>query len=189
MPSVPDPTSVKPWYLRNITEALALDTTSGNVYVRTNAEITGNVTIPGSVDAHISEFGNIDITGSTLPATVYQGTDPWKVTGNITIDPGQTIEVTQGTDPWIVEGNVNAAVTGTVAVSSITGNIAGITANVTVVDGGGSLTIDGNVGITGSVSTTFPAGATDLFGELYSIPITPTVQVEDRKSTRLNSSH
>ena len=108
MPSVPDPTSVKPWYLRNITEALALDTVSGNVYVRTNAEITGNVTIPGSVDAHISEFGNIDITGSTLPATVYQGTDPWKVTGNITIDPGQTVEVTQGTSPWTISGTVEA---------------------------------------------------------------------------------
>ena len=35
MPSVPDPDHVKPWYLRNITEALALEEASGNVYVRT----------------------------------------------------------------------------------------------------------------------------------------------------------
>lgn len=35
MSSVPDPDSVKPWYLRNITEALALDVPSGNVYMRT----------------------------------------------------------------------------------------------------------------------------------------------------------
>jgi hypothetical protein len=52
----------------------------------------------------------------------------------------------------IAGGNVNAAVTGTVAVSSITGNLAGITGNVTVVDGGGSLTVDGNVGISGNVN-------------------------------------
>jgi hypothetical protein len=42
-------------------------------------------------------------------------------------------------------GNVNAAVTGTVAVSSIA-------SNVTIVDGGGSITVDGNVGITGNVN-------------------------------------
>ncbi len=28
----PEPTEVSPWYLRNITQALALDETSGNVY-------------------------------------------------------------------------------------------------------------------------------------------------------------
>jgi hypothetical protein len=44
-------------------------------------------------------------------------------------------------NPFPVTGNI--VVTG--------GNIAGITSNVTVVDGGGSLTIDGNVGITGNV--------------------------------------
>lgn len=117
----PEPANVSPWYLRNITQALALDETTGNVYVRTDADISignANITV-GNVG--ITSFGNIPITGNTLPVTV------------------------EG-------GNVNAAVTGTVAVSSITGNIAGITGNVTVVDGGGSITVDGNVGITGNVN-------------------------------------
>lgn len=121
----PEPTEVSPWYLRNITQALALDETTGNVYVRTgftgNIVIEGNVNIPGNIDAHISEIGTSgNLTVPYMP-----------IAGNITIDPGQTVEVTQGTDPWIVEGNVvstqgtdpwvvsgnvNATITGTATV-------------------------------------------------------------------------
>ena len=134
----PEPTEVSPWYLRNITQALALDEASGNVYVRTgftgNIVIEGNVNIPGNIDAHISEIGTSgNLTVPYMP-----------IAGNITIDTGQSVgisgNVNIGTMP-----NVNATVSGTVAVSSITGNLAGITANVTVVDGGGSITVDGNV--------------------------------------------
>jgi hypothetical protein len=123
----PNPTEVSPWYLRNITQALALDETTGNVYVRTNTSIDiGNANISiGNVG--INSFGNIPITGNTLPVTV---------TG----------------------GNVNAAVTGTVAVSAITGNLAGITGNVTVVDGGGSITVDGTVGVSGTVNANITGG-------------------------------
>lgn len=123
----PDPTEVAPWYLRNITQALALDETTGNVYVRTDADISianANITV-GNVG--ITSFGNIPISGNTLPVTI----------------DNANIEVTQGTSPWIVEGNV---------VATLSGNLAGITGNVTVVDGGGSLTVDGNVGITGNVN-------------------------------------
>ena len=130
----PDPSNVAPWYLRNINQALELNEATGQVFVRTGFEgniiISGNVTIPGNVDAHISEIG----TSGTL-------TVPWMP---VSIDGNSNVT--------IAGGNVNAAVTGTVAVSGITGNIAGITGNVTVVDGGGSLTVDGNVGITGNVN-------------------------------------
>jgi hypothetical protein len=112
----PDPSNVAPWYLRNITQALELDEASGNVFVRTNAAVIGNVTV-GNVA--IGALGNVDISGNTLPVTV-EG-------GNI-----------------IVSGNVNANVSGNVT-ATLSGNLAGITGNVTVVDGGGSLTIDGNV--------------------------------------------
>ena len=75
MPSVPDPAHVKPWYLRNITEALALEESSGNVYVRTgftgNIIISGNVNIPGTitvdstpedpVHVHLDEVGTSGI--------------------------------------------------------------------------------------------------------------------------------
>jgi hypothetical protein len=79
----PNPTQVAPWYLRNINQALGLDEVSGNVYLRTDAQIIGNVTIGSTVEAHVTELGNVDLSGNTLPATVYQGTNPWVVTGNV----------------------------------------------------------------------------------------------------------
>lgn len=82
----PNPSEVAPWYLRNITQALALDSATGNVYVRTDAQFNvanvGNLQIS---NVGINSFGNVDISGNTLPATVYQGTDPWVVTGNVGI--------------------------------------------------------------------------------------------------------
>ena len=130
----PDPSNVAPWYLRNINQALELNETTGQVFVRTGFEgniiISGNVTIPGNVDAHVSQIGT---------------------SGELTV-PWMPVSIDGNSNVTIAGGNVNAAVTGTVAVSGITGNIAGITGNVTVVDGGGSLTVDGNVGITGNVN-------------------------------------
>ena len=41
----PEPTEVAPWYLRNITQALELDEATGNVFVRTNAALIGNVSV------------------------------------------------------------------------------------------------------------------------------------------------
>jgi hypothetical protein len=90
----PDPQAVAPWYLRNITQALALNEATGNVYVRTDAQLTiGNVGNVNVTDVEILALGNIDISGNTMP-----------VSGNVT--------VFQGTDPWVVNGNVNATITG-----------------------------------------------------------------------------
>jgi hypothetical protein len=91
--AVPEPTEVAPWYLRNINQALELDEATGNVFVRTNASIIGNVSV-GNVA--IGSLGNVDISGTTLPVTIDSG--------NVT--------VFQGTDPWIVSGNVNATLNG-----------------------------------------------------------------------------
>lgn len=35
--AIPEPNEVAPWYLRNITQALELNTDTGQVFVRTNA--------------------------------------------------------------------------------------------------------------------------------------------------------
>ena len=71
----PDPTQVAPWYLRNITQALALNESTGNVYVRTDAEVNianlGNLVVS---NVGITSVGNIDITGNTMP-----------VSGNVTV--------------------------------------------------------------------------------------------------------
>lgn len=89
----PNPSEVAPWYLRNITQALALDETTGNVYVRTDAQVSianvGNLVVN---NVGVTSLGNVNITGNALPVTVqsgnvtvYQGTDPWVVTGNVGI--------------------------------------------------------------------------------------------------------
>jgi hypothetical protein len=138
----PEPTEVAPWYLRNINQALELDETTGNVFVRTglasggNIVITGNVTIPGEIDTHITAIGTLgNITTPYMP-----------IGGNVIVS----------------SGNITAVVSGTVAVSSIA-------ANVTVVDGGGSITVDGNVNATitgGNVATTITGTNLDAFGRL-----------------------
>ena len=127
----PQPTEVAPWYLRNITQALALDSATGNVYVRTDAQFNiANANLVVS-NVGVTSIGNIDVSGNTMP----------------------------------VSGNVG-----------VTGNIAGITANVTVVDGGGSITVDGNVTATitgGNVVSTLGGTNLDAFGRLrVSNPVT-----------------
>ena len=139
--AIPEPTEVAPWYLRNITQALELNTDTGQVFVRTNASV-GNITV-GNIsvsNVDIRTLGNVDISGNTMPVTIV---------GNL---------------------------------AGITGNIGGITGNVTIVDGGGSITIDGNVGITGTVNANITSGNVtttitgtnlDAFGRLrVSNPVT-----------------
>jgi hypothetical protein len=164
----PQPTEVAPWYLRNITQALELDQATGNVFVRTNAVLAGNISV-GNVA--IGSLGNIDLSHTYLPVSVTGNIAG--ITGNVTVNP-----ITGNVG---ITGNVNVA--GNVG---IIGNIAGITANVTVVDGGGSLTVDGNVNATvtsGNITVVPSEISADYFGEPYAIPITPVVQTDGRYGT------
>jgi hypothetical protein len=98
----PEPTQVAPWYLRNINQALELDEITGNVFVRTGLAsggniITGNVTIPGEINTHITAIGALgNITTPYMP-----------IGGNVIVS----------------SGNITAVVSGTVAVSSIAANV------------------------------------------------------------------
>jgi hypothetical protein len=146
--AIPDPQQVAPWYLRNITQALELDEATGNVFVRTNAAIIGNVSV-GNIS--IGALGNIDLSGNTMPVAVI---------GNVT--------VLQGTNPWVVTGNTNVAIT--------SGNV-GITGNVNVTQGTTPWAISGNVGISGNANVVlaedanviisgFGGATSDAFGRL-----------------------
>lgn len=96
----PDPTQVAPWYLRNINQALALNSATGNVYLRTDAQLTvGNVGNVIVSEVSVNDLGNVDISGNTMP-----------VSGNVGIVGN--VNVTQGTIPWSVSGNVVASLTG-----------------------------------------------------------------------------
>jgi len=103
--AVPDPANVAPWYLRNITQALALEEATGNVYLRTGITgdviITGPVTIPGTVNASVTGNVNASVTGNVNASvignvTVTQGTNPWSITGNVNV-------VNQATDLTIAD--------------------------------------------------------------------------------------
>ena len=109
--ATPDPSQVAPWYLRNINQALALNSATGNVYLRTDAQLfignVGNVVVS---EVSVNDLGNIDISGNTMPVTVV---------GNV--------NVTQGTTPWTVSGNVqvtNQATDLTIADSTYEMNVA-----------------------------------------------------------------
>lgn len=110
--AVPEPTEVAPWYLRNINQALSLDEATGNVFIRTNASIIGNVSV-GNVA--IGSLGNVDISGTTLPVTVDSGNI--SITGEVEIknDTGNPIPVSKDanvnslTNPIYVEGVNNAS--------------------------------------------------------------------------------
>ena len=147
--AVPDPTQVAPWYLRNINPALELDETTGNVFVRTglasggNIIITGNVTIPGEIDTHITSIGSLaNITTPYMP-----------IGGNVIV----------------TSGNITAVVSGTVAVSSIAANVTVVDGGGSItVDGNVNATITG-----GNVATTITGTNLDAFGRLrVSNPVT-----------------
>lgn len=139
--AIPDPSQVAPWYLRNINQALELDEATGNVFVRTNAALIGNVSV-GNVA--IGALGNVDLSNTYLPVSVTGNIlgitgNIAGITGNVTVNPitgsvsitgnanvaGNVgiignVNVTQGTVPWSVSGNVtvsggnaNVAITGT----------------------------------------------------------------------------
>jgi hypothetical protein len=157
----PDPTEVAPWYLRNINQALALNETTGNVYVRTDTTIdigNANITIG---DVGISSFGNVDISGNTLPVTVEGGNVTATLSGNLAGITGN-VTIVDGGGSITVDGNVNANITG---------------GNVTVFQGTDPWVVSGNVGISGNANVIladdasviisgFAGAASDAFGRL-----------------------
>ena len=180
MPSVPDPANVKPWYLRNITEALALDEVSGNVYVRTgftgNIVIEGNVNIPGNIQVYSTPEDPVHTHITEVGTTGILDVPYMPISGNVIVNEGNitftntTIEVTQGTDPWQVNGtmyiNSMPSITGNVN-ANVSGNV-GIIGNVNVTQGTDPWHIDGNVlaTISGTSTITLGTGSTDAFGRL-----------------------
>jgi hypothetical protein len=156
-PTNPDDAVTRPTYLRNITQALYLDT-SNNVTMRTgfsgNIDISGNVNIPGDVLANVYKMGNVDISGATMP-----------ISGNVGITGGNINAAVSG-NVVISSGNVNAAVSGNVVVSS--GNINVTGGNITANQGTSPWVVSGNVNATlqGTSQVSFASEATDSFGRL-----------------------
>ena len=136
----PNPSQVAPWYLRNITQALALDSVTGNVYVRTDAQFNvANANISVS-NVGVTSLGNVNIAGNTLP-----------VSGNIVISSG------------------NIAITSLpeVEIKNDSGNPVPISANSSVNSSTNPIYIDGNVTVaSGNINASLAAGIQDAFGRL-----------------------
>ena len=194
MPSVPDPANVKPWYLRNITEALALDEASGNVYVRTgfqgNIIIEGNVNIPGTITVNSSAEDPVHIHLDEVGTSGILDVPYLPIGGNVVVSSGNitftntTIEVTQGTDPWhvngnmiitsmpdisgnvvVTSGNINAKVTGNVVITS--GNInSNVSGNVVITSGNVNSNVSGNVVVTSGNINSNVSGNVGIIGNV-----------------------
>ena len=123
----------------------------GNITVPTTVNVSSTPTDP--VHVHLSEIGSSGLLDVPY-MPVGQGTSPWVVIGNVNISAiNGSIEVNNDTgNPLRITGNTNATVTGTVAVTQ----------------GTSPWVMSGNVNtsITGTVTTTVVAGATDAFGRL-----------------------
>lgn len=142
--------------------------------------ITGNVTIPGTVNVtsstdnpvhvHLTEVG----TGGVLDV-------PWMpIAGNVYIDGGNVnvrvtsgnVTAAQGTTPWIVTGNANVVVTNIPSVTlssnavTVSGNVS--IANQPTVNIGTMPPIAGNVSATiaGTPTVAFTGTTLDAFGRL-----------------------
>lgn len=168
---VPSPTEVKPWYLRNITEALALDEPSGNVYVRTgftgNIIISGNVSIPGTVTVtsspedplhtHVSEVGTSGIlTIPNMPVSIQDAAGNQNSVSHPVYANIGNFPATQA-----VSGTVNIGTIPEVEVKNDTGNPLAISGTV-------SLSANTNVNV-----NAFNDGLVDAFGRLrVSNPVT-----------------
>ena len=189
--AVPTPTEVAPWYLRNINQALALDETSGEVYVRTgitgNVIITGPVTIPGTVTVnstaedpvhvHLDEVGTSGIlTTPNLPISIQDAagnendlTHPVYVSvGNFPATQPVSGTVNIGTIPEVEVKNDSGnplAVSGTVTANQGT-NPWVVSGNVTANQGTNPWVVSGNVTVQGTPTVGFQSSATDAFGRL-----------------------
>jgi hypothetical protein len=178
--------------LLNIHKAMTYDPDNGEPHLRVtlgsdNITVSGNVNLVEAVRVNNTEAQRIPVylVGNVL--TVNQGTTPWVTTGNanvtvtgniagITTLPSITgnVSVTGNVDITRLPGITgNVKVYGNVNVDNFPANVSitqmpGVTGNVNIADGGGSITVDGNVTatLTGTNTFTLGTGSTDAFGRL-----------------------
>ena len=144
--------------------------------------ISGPVTIPGSVEISNDEGNPVPISGTVeiSSATVYQGTDPWNITGSVAVtelppitgtvevsnfplvqEITGTVIVTQGTDPWVITGSVSVSSLPEVEISNDIGNPIPVSANTTSNSNINPIYVKGT-----SDSSFFHPAQLDAFGRL-----------------------
>ncbi len=142
----------------------------GSLTVDGSVGITGNVTVQDggnslTVDGAVSITGALPTGSNTIGAVTISGTPAVSVSGTPTVS-------ISGTPAVSITGGLptGANTIGAVTISGTPSVSAGITGNVTVQDGGNSLTVDGSVSITGAL----PAGTNNIGDvDVLSLPPLP----------------
>lgn len=140
--------------LLNLHKAMEFNA-AGQPVVRVDAQ--GIVFSGTVVVTNVEVTGTVAVSNFPTTSTVYQGTNPWVVTGTVAVS--NTVTVNQGTTPWVVTGTVSVgSISGTVEVmpggasaTSAFGEPYGIT--ITPV-----LQLDSIYGITSEVIQTYTTG-------------------------------
>lgn len=103
-----------PW-VTTITNWPALQFVNGTVYAiqsgTWNVGVTGSVSVNNSVTITNTSFA---VTNFPTTSTVYQGTDPWNITGTVAISSLPEVEIKNDVgNPVPISGTVTATLTGT----------------------------------------------------------------------------
>jgi hypothetical protein len=141
----PDPKS----YIGLVTITGSLSAAAGNITLDpgSQTQLVGNVTISDSKKF----IGLVSVSGFTSPLPVTFSGNMTIDSGNISLKGNVTLSDSKGFIGLVTVGNtVGTTFSGNVTLDA--GSFTGLKGTVTIQDGGNSITIDGNVGITGNVS-------------------------------------
>jgi hypothetical protein len=161
--AIPVTGNINVWYQNTeVTANNPLPVTLGSNTIN----IVGNISIPTTVNVssspenpvhvHLTEVGTFGNLTTYIP-----------IQGNVNVGNNFIVHVDNFPEIQTVNGTINVG-------NTIQANIinwpeiqnVNVTNTVVVSDGNGSLTIDGNVGIVGTVTSTVVPGASDAFGRL-----------------------
>lgn len=119
-----------------VTGTVSVSNFTSTVNVASMPAITGTVTVNGSVTVtnftstvNVASMPSVTITNTSFAitnfpttSTVYQGTDPWVVTGTVNIGTMPEVEIKNDAgNPVPISGTINANITGTVTTTVVDG--------------------------------------------------------------------
>lgn len=98
-----------------VTGNITVDNFTSTVNIASMPAVTGTVSVSNTLTISNTSFA---VTNFPTTSTVYQGTNPWTITGTVNIGTMPEVEIKNDTgNPVPISGNVTATITGTPVVS------------------------------------------------------------------------